>query len=258
MILNTLIIDDEWHARISLRGLLESHFPDVHILDEARDVPEGVRLINKYNPDLVFLDVEMPNYSGLELFHFLNRDILKFKVIFVTAYNEYAINAFELSAVDYILKPARKESLQRAIEKARLALATEPNKSQLAYNTEIQTLQDNLQATSNQNQKIALTTGDGTIMVQMKEIMYLKADGSYTYFFLSSNQKILVSKRIAEFERLESMGDFLRVHRSYIVNLHHIHRISKQDSIILENGEEFSISEEKKKLLNHWIKSKKI
>lgn len=254
--LNTLIIDDEWHARLSLRGLLESHFPDINIVAEAKDVPQGVQLINEHNPDLVFLDVEMPNYSGLELFKFLNTDLLKFKVIFVTAYNEYAVNAFELAAVDYILKPARKESLERAIEKVKNYVLANPNKKTTPQ--EIQTLQENIQFSNTQEQKIALTTGEGTIMVQMKDILYLKADGSYTHFILSNNQKILVSKRIAEYEKLETLGDFLRVHRSYIVNLHHIHKITKQDSIILMNGDEFSISEEKKKILNLWIKSKKI
>lgn len=254
--LNTIIIDDEWHARLSLRGLLETHFPEVNIIAEAKDVPNGVQLINEHNPDLVFLDVEMPNYSGLELFRFLNAELLKFKVIFVTAYNEYAINAFELAAADYILKPARQESLQRAIDKVKNYIIANPNRKTMPQ--EIQTLQDNFQFSNTQDHKIALTTGEGTIMVQMKDILYLKADGSYTYFMLSNNQKILVSKRIAEFEKLETLGDFLRVHRSYIVNLHHIHKISKQDSVILMNGEEFSISEEKRKLLNLWIKSKKI
>lgn len=256
LMIRTLIIDDEWHARLILRGLLEEHFPIIDIVGEAKDVPEAVKMIHKHQPELLFLDVEMPNYSGLELFQFLPPNSLNFKVIFVTAYNDYAIKAFELSAVDYILKPAQRDTLQRAIDKVNKHIVS--NTSIATPANELQLLQDNFTANNTQQQKIALSTSEGTVIVHIKDIMYLRADGSYTYFILANNNKILVSKRIAEFDKLEEIGDFLRVHRSYTVNLHHVHKITKAYNIILENGEEFSVSEDKRLLLNNWVNSRKI
>ena len=255
--IRTLIIDDEWHARLILRGLLEEHFPNIDIVGEAKDVPEGVKMIHKLQPELIFLDVEMPTYSGLELFQFLPPNSINFNVIFVTAYNDYAVRAFELSATDYILKPAQRDSLQRAIDKVVKQISSNATTPSTTAN-ELQLLQDNFNATSPQQHKLALSTSDGTVIVYIKDIMYLRADNSYTHFILANGSKILVSKRIAEFEKLEKMSDFLRVHRSYIINLHYLHRISKSYNIVLENGEEFSVAEDKRLALNNWVNSRKI
>ena len=115
--IRAIIVDDEPNARIALKGLLEENFPQVAVLSECKDVPDAVKTIHKLKPDLVFLDIEMPGYNGFELLDFFDDHNLHFKIIFVTAYSEYSLRAFEISAVDYILKPVRAEHIERALKK---------------------------------------------------------------------------------------------------------------------------------------------
>jgi two-component system, LytTR family, response regulator len=234
--MNAIIVDDELNARLALRGILEENFAYVNILDECQNVPEAVISINKNKPDVVFLDISMPGYSGLELFDFFEDDI-NFKVIFVTAYNEYAINAFEKSAVDYILKPVRISALERALKKV------EEN------GIKLDALRENMENSG--SKKVALSTGDGLIFLVLSDIIYLKADGSYTHFITRDGKKITVSKKISEFEKLEKMGPFLRIHRSQMINYNCVKKILKQDggSVVMDNGDELSISAEKKQAL---------
>ncbi len=237
--MKAIIVDDELNARLALKGILEENFPEINIVAENADVPSAVKSIHAFQPELVFLDIAMPGYSGLELLKFFDENAINFKIIFVTAFAEYAINAFELSAVDYILKPIRIDALHRALSKVN------DNKSVES----LKVLQGNLEVP--QNKKIALNTGDGITFIELLDILYLKADGSYTHFFLSNKNKITVSKKISEFERLEQVGNFMRIHRSHIINLERIQKILKQDggTVIMDNGDELSISSEKKVVL---------
>lgn len=234
--MKAIIVDDELNARLALRGILEENFPDVNILDECQNVPDAVISIQKNKPEVVFLDISMPGYSGLELFDFFEDDI-NFKVIFVTAYDEYAINAFEKSAIDYILKPVRITALERALKKA------------FDSGNTLDALRKNMESTS--SKKIALNTGDGLVFLSLDDIIYLKADGSYTHFITRDGKKITVSKKISEFEKLERMGAFLRIHRSQMINYNCVKKILKQDggTVVMDNGAELSISAEKKQAL---------
>lgn len=243
--MKVLIVDDELNARLALRGILEENFPDISIVAECKDVPEAVKNIHEYQPYLVFLDISMPGYSGLELLQFFSDDIT-FKIVFVTAYSEYAINAFELSAVDYILKPVRIDALERVIKKVQEST------------NNLVVLKENL--ANNQPQKLALQTGDGITFLNLCDILYLKADGSYTHFITTNSKKITVSKRISEYERLEQMGSFLRIHRSQIINYNCIQKILKQDggTVVMENGDMLSISNEKKQTLLDLFESNRI
>ena len=237
--MRAIIVDDELNARLALRGILEENFPEIEIVAENVDVPSAVKSIHAFQPDLVFLDIAMPGYSGLELLNFFDVNTINFKIIFVTAFAEYAINAFELSAVDYILKPVRIDALLRALTKVNDSNSLE----------KIKVLQNNLDLP--QNKKIALNTGDGITFIELLDILYLKADGSYTHFFLSNKNKITVSKKISEFERLEQVGNFMRIHRSHVINLERIQKILKQDggTVIMDNGDELSISSDKRTIL---------
>ena len=234
-----IIVDDELNARLALRGIIEENFPEIEIVAENIDVPDAVKSIHSFQPELVFLDIAMPGYSGLELLKFFDENSIDFKIIFVTAYTEYAINAFELSAVDYILKPVRIDALQRALSKVNDSKSLES----------LKVLQSNLDIP--QHKKIALNTGDGITFIELQDILYLKADGSYTHFFISNKNKITVSKKIAEFERLEQVSNFMRIHRSHIINLERIQKILKQDggTVIMDNGDELSISADRKTTL---------
>lgn len=237
--MKAIIVDDELNARLALRGILEENFPEIEIVAENHDVPSAVKSIHARKPELVFLDIAMPGYSGLELLKFFDESQINFKIIFVTAYAEYAINAFELSAVDYILKPVRVEALQRALSKLNDTKSSES----------LKVLQNNLEMP--QNKKIALNTGDGITFIELQDILYLKADGSYTHFFISNKNKITVTKKISEFERLEQVGNFMRIHRSHLINLERIQKIVKQDggTVIMDNGDELSISSDRKTTL---------
>jgi two-component system LytT family response regulator len=237
--MRAIIVDDERNARLALRGVLEEYFPEIEIVSESVDVPSAVKSIHVNKPELVFLDIAMPGYSGLELLKFFDESQINFKIIFVTAYAEYAINAFELSAVDYILKPIRVEALQRALSKLNEGKSLDS----------LKVLQGNLEMP--QNKKIALNTGDGITFIELQDILYLKADGSYTHFFISNISKITISKKISEFERLEQIGNFMRIHRSHIINLERIQKILKQDggTVVMDNGDDLSISNDKKALL---------
>jgi two-component system LytT family response regulator len=187
---------------------------------------------------LVFLDISMPGYSGLELLKFFDESQITFKIIFVTAFSEYAINAFELSAVGYILKPVRIDAFAKALHKVRIDSDNDLEK--------LKTLQINME--NPLDKRVALNTGDGITFLELNNILYLKADGSYTHFYTTDKHRITVAKKISDFERLEAMGNFLRIHRSHIVNLSRIQKILKQDGgmVIMENGEILSISAERK------------
>ena len=236
--MKVIIVDDELNARLSLRGILEENFPEIQILAESKDVPSAVTCIHEHKPDLVFLDISMPGYSGLELLKFFDESQINFKIIFVTAFSEYAINAFELSAVGYILKPVRVDALKKALNKVIMVNNNDLEK--------LKTLQNNME--NPLEKKVALNTGDGITFLELHNILYLKADGSYTHFYTTDRHRITVAKKISDFERLEAMGNFLRIHRSHIVNLSRIQKILKQDGgmVIMENGEILSISAERK------------
>ncbi len=235
--MKAIIVDDELHARLALRGIIEENFKQVEILQECKNVPEAVIAINKHNPDIVFLDISMPGQSGLELFDFFE-DEVNFQVIFVTAYNEYALNAFEKSAVDYLLKPVRISALERALGK--VTKNERLNVPDLRQNLELEP-----------EKKVILNTGDGLVFLKLNDILYLKADGSYTHFITADKKKIVVSKRISEFEKLESMGTFIRIHRSQIINYNHIKKILKQDggAVVMSDDVELSIASERKQKL---------
>ncbi len=247
-IITAIIVDDEPNARVALRGLLEENFKQVQILAECKDVPEAVKSINRLKPDLVFLDIEMPGYSGFELLDFFEEKEVVFKIIFVTAYNEHSLRAFEISAVDYILKPVRVEPIERALRKIQLpAPAAEKNKYKVLRET----------MTNPDDRKIVLQTADTIYVVRMDDIIYLQAEGSYTRFFTTEHGMLTITKKLIDFEYLEESGKFYRSHRSYIVNLNHIRRVDKKDFLlIMDNDAEVYLSHDKKhelleKILHH-------
>ncbi|MFN4000381.1 LytR/AlgR family response regulator transcription factor [Algoriphagus sp.] len=235
--ITALIVDDEPIARLSLRGILEEFFPNVLVIGEAKNLPDGIKLIHKYQPDVVFMDIEMPGFSGLEVLDFFPEGKLPSKLVFVTAYQEYALRAFELSAFDYLLKPVQKEGIARALEKL-----TPTEKVQLEI------LKQN---PSDKITKIILQTGEGMQVIELKSIIYLKADGSYTHFYFTGGKKITISKRLSEFEKLLTLGRFMRIHRSHLINLDQIQKISKENGgeVIMSDGECLSLSTEKKAVL---------
>lgn len=234
-----IIIDDEPRARKVLSTLLAENCPEVEILGTAGDVPEGVKSINKLQPDVVFLDIEMPGYSGFELLDFFQE--VTFQIIFTTAYSEYALQAFEVSAIDYLLKPIQIDKLISAVEKA---------KQQISYSQtaeKLEALKSNLSA-EGQIKKIALPVANGLLFVETLDIIYLKAEGSYTQIHLVNGPKLLVSKKLKEFEQLLQNPSFFKSHRSFLINLDHVQQYVRQDGgyIVMKNQDVVSIAKDRR------------
>lgn len=237
-LIRAVIIDDESRARSTLAALLKEFCPSVEVVAECASVPEGVLAINQRRPQLVFLDIEMPEYSGFELLSFF-RDI-DFQVVFVTAYNEYALKAFEVSATDYLLKPVDIDKLKAAVEKV------SKRADSLDTQNRVDVLKDAF--SSGQFNKIALPVSEGLLFVEVPEIVFLEAEGAYTTVWLKNGSRILVSKKLKFFEEiLEGRPNFFRSHRSFMVNINYLKKYNKADSsLLLDNGKTVYISRERK------------
>jgi two-component system LytT family response regulator len=225
--IKAIIVDDEPNARKALQGLLAEHFEHVQIIASCKDVPDAVKTINKLKPDLVFLDIEMPGYSGFELLEFFDEQQINFKIIFVTAYSDYSLRAFESSAVDYILKPVRLEQVTRALKKLNIE---KPGSEKLQYRI----LRENF---NQHEKKIVLQTAETIFVVKQDDIVYFQAEGSYTKIFTTSHGVLTITKKLLDFEYLEMDGPFFRTHRSYIVNMNHIKKVDKKDFVVVMSNE---------------------
>lgn len=244
--IKAVIIDDEERARNVLKALLEEFCPEVEVLASCHNVPDAVIAINQFAPDVVFCDIEMPDYSGFELLSFFKE--VDFEIIFATGYSDYALRAFEVSAVDYLLKPIQVDKLQNALQKLSV------NRTRSMQNR-IDTLQENMK--ENSIRKIALPNLEGLQFVDVEDIALLEADGSYTHVFLSNQARIVVSKKIKEFEDiLLQKKQFFRVHRSAIVNINCITNYSKSESYIrLNNNKSVPVSRNKKSDFEAYIQA---
>lgn len=237
--MDVIIIDDEARSRNALEILIKTYCPVLNIVASLENLPDGVKAINKFKPEIVFSDIEMPGYSGLELLDFFEKP--NFEVIYTTAYSEYAIKAFELSAVGYLLKPVSPQLLMSTVERAIRM------RGQSLITERLQLLRENFSEKA--VSKLALYQSDGIVFVNLSDIIYLKADGYCTRFFLLNNKEILVTKNLKEYENiLLGKHIFYRTHRSFIINLNHITAYQKSDGgiISLVNGHTADISREKK------------
>lgn len=237
--MKAILIEDEDKARNMLRSLLTEYCSDVSIVAECSNVPSGVVAINEYKPDVVFLDIDMPGYNGFQLLEFF-KDI-DFEIIFVTAYSEYALQAFRVSALDFLQKPVDIDLLIAAIEKVKKV------KGKSTINAKLNALRENIEAAS--IKKIALPVADGILFINVNDIIYLQAERAYTQIALHNGQKIIASKNIKEFEEiLAGNKNFFRSHRSHIINLRHAVRYLKTDGSFIEmsDGSLVSLSKDLK------------
>jgi two-component system LytT family response regulator len=236
-----IIIDDEPKARNVLRVLLEENCPEVEAIFEAEDLLGGVALIKKEKPQLVFLDIEMPEHSGLEIVNFINKESFKFEIIFTTAYSEYAIKAFQLAAIDYILKPVRPSQVKQAVGRAIQFIG----KSNI--NLKLDALKQGMQSAS--FKKIALPVADGIRFVSFDELVILEADGMYTKITMKDKSTIVISKPLKHFvDLLGSYPAFYKPHRSYLIHLKYIKQYVKSDGgyVIMETDHSVSIAKDKR------------
>ena len=216
--MNAVIIDDERKARQLLTAMLQEHCTQVNVLAECGDLPSGIKAIKREKPDLVFLDIEMPGHSGLELLDFFNEDEVNFDIIFTTAYSEYAIRAFKMSAVDYLLKPIQPQELIDAVDRA--------EKKQEQF-TALQLLRSNL---SGKSKKIVLNQSKGIEFINTEDILFMKGNGAYTEIHRKEGGFALASKNLKYFEDLLSdQPHFFRTQRSFIVNTKHVNNIQRDE-----------------------------
>lgn len=239
--MKAIIIDDEPKARNLLRILAEENCPKITQIFEAGDLLSGVSIIKEEAPSIVFLDIEMPEHSGLEILNFIEKDAVNFEIIFTTAYSEYAIQAFKLSAIDYLLKPVRPNQVKEAVDKAIDFLS----KSHIS--TKLEELKQSL--SNNSFEKIGLPVNDGIKFVNFKDIIMLTADGMYTSITTIEEEDLCISKPLKHFvDILQNIPIFYKPHRSYLINLKHIKKYVKSDGgyIVMDNDKTVSISKEKR------------
>ncbi len=225
---NAIIIDDESKARVLLRAMLERYAPELNIVADCNDLPSGVKAIKKFKPDLVFLDIEMPGHSGLELLDFFSENEMNFDVIFTTAYNEYALQAFRFSAIDYLLKPLQPQQLQDAVQ--RFVKKTERESSK-----RLELLKSNLSADDNiGDRRIVVPIGQSLKFIRLRDIILIKGEGAYSEIFLKEGEKLLISKNLKHFEDLlQDVPKFIRAHKSYIVNMDEVVEYSRSSGGII-------------------------
>lgn len=232
--IRTLIIDDETRAREAIRETLNMYAPELEIIGEADSVLSGLKLIKTTHPELVFLDIKMPDGTGFDILKRVNQS--DFHVVFLTAFDEFAIKAFKFSALDYLLKPIDVDELLPAIEKV---------KNHLSYqNDQMALLLQSLNESSNNLKKVILKTSESVFLVKLDDIIRCESSGGYTKFYLSNQKPVMVSRSIKEYDEMFIDSGFLRVHQSHLVNLQHVLRFDKTDggSLHLSNKDNVPVS----------------
>lgn len=233
--IDAVIIDDEPKSVFTLKNFIESHCPDVRIVGSAGNAVAGKELVEQVKPQLALLDIQMPLGTGFDMLRSL--PVIDFEIIFITAYNEYAINAFRFSAVDYLLKPIRITQLMEAIDKAVKRI----NDKAVISNYEL--LIRNIEEQSAPKQKLTFNDRGEQVLVSVNEIMYLIADGHYTY--VHTERKIfLASKNLKDFEGVLPQDAFCRIHHGHIVNINFIAKVLKGrgGSVQMKDGKTLEIA----------------
>lgn len=236
--IRTILIDDENNALEVLEILLKKYCPNVEILEKCNGGKAGIDAIEKHQPDLVFLDIEMPHINGFDVLTATKN--YKYKVIFTTAYNQFAIKAFKFSAIDYLLKPIDFEELKEAVNK----ISSSENHT---------TFEENLQKLMSQLQKpkekrIALPVNNSLQFFDFDEIIRIESESNYSHIFLMDKRKITLTKTLKEVEEKFLGQDFFRVHQSHLINLNHIDKIYKGENayLVMKDGTQISISRHRK------------
>jgi two-component system LytT family response regulator len=237
--IRSIIVDDELKSRESLQILLHDFVDEVEVVALCQTVAEGIEAIERHQPDLVFLDIQMQRETGFDL---LNRvHPIRFEVIFTTAHSEYAIKAFKFSAVDYLLKPIDIEELNKAVDKVRKKLTGN-------ISARLEHLVQNLRVSPGQRYKIALPSNDGLVFVRVEDIIYCEASSNYTLIHTTDGKKHVVSRTLKEYEDLLVDQDFFRIHNSYLINLNALKKYVRGDGgyVVLNNDVSLDVSKRKK------------
>lgn len=241
--IKALIVDDEKRARETIRNIIKLYCPQVEVAGEASDVRSAREAIAQHKPSLVLLDINMPGGTGFDLLGQFGADGPK--VIFITAYQEYAVKAFRFSALDYILKPVNPDELVEAVRKASEVIGKE------SMDLKLQAFISNMENITREVKKIVLNTSDSIHVVNVPEIVRCQSDSNYTEFYLNNGKKILVSSTLKDFDEMLSSYRFFRAHQSHLVNIDYIERYEKKEGgyLVMKDKSTVPVSVRKKETL---------
>ncbi|MBL7749379.1 MAG: response regulator transcription factor [Chitinophagaceae bacterium] len=247
--IKALIVDDEQSSIDLLQWLLGQYCPDITAVRTARSVPDAINIIHSFQPDIVFLDIQMPHQSGFDLLTTI--DNWNFEVIFTTAYNEFAIQAIRFSALDYLLKPVDEAELKKAVERYKAKRIYAPA-GQILFRNFIQ----NISQGNREKFKLALADATEVKYVQLDEIIRLQAESNYTHIFLKDNKLFVSAKTLKEYDEMLQGHRFLRVHKSHLVNPDHIEAYDRQGILLMSDGSKVEVARRKKEFLQHSLSGK--
>jgi two-component system LytT family response regulator len=238
--IHAIIVDDELKGRTLLNEIIVNRFPEINIVALAKNADEGIQCISKYNPDVVFLDINMPGKSGFDMLQEIQP--VHFETIFITAYDKYAIRAFRYHAFDYLLKPIDTDELSICIERLK------EKQLQLDIGERIGSLMTQLLHPQQIPDRITINSLDGITVIPIADIVYLEAAGTYTLFYLKNKEKIVSSLNLKEYEDLLTDHHFFRIHNSFLINLAEVRKYIKSDggSVLMTNENEVAISKRRK------------
>ena len=238
--IRTVVIEDEEYSRNKLLKLLHEHCRQIKVMAEADSVKTGLTAIIEQKPQLVFHDIELQSETSFEILEKLPE--INFELVFTTAFDHYALKAIKFCAIDYLLKPIDLNELRVAVAKAEKRLKRE------YLNKNLEVLVNNLKSGSQNHHRIALSTLEGLLFVNVRDIIYCESSGPYTHFIFKQADKIITSKHLKEYEDLLSGYDFFRIHKSYLVNLQEIKKYIRGDGgqLIMSDGATLNVSKQRK------------
>ncbi len=241
MKISSFIVDDDTDSRVIIRDFIDANFPEIVITGEGGSVNESIGFIKKQKPDLLLLDISLPDGTAFDLLRQLpGKD---FEVIFITAYDKFAIEAFKFSAIDYLLKPIAFPELKEALHKVRTRI------DEKYFNTHWMTLMHNLQSKDIYEKRLAIATVHGYVFIDISEIMRLESHSNYTHFYFKGGKKMIASHTLGHYEALLPVEKFCRIHNSHIVNVDFIDRYTKEGvggTVVMKDGMELSVSQRKR------------
>lgn len=242
--IRTIIIEDEAQNLERLVNLLKAHCPEIHIVGSAGSVKDSFALISVESPELVFLDIQLTDGNGFDLL--MRFEEIPFKLIFVTAFERYAVQAFRFSALDFLLKPVDPDELIEAVERA---------KGQILSQTEVQVGQATRNYSHKEFDKIVLRDLENIHLVHLSDITHCKADGNYTEFHFINDKPLIVSKNLKDYDSILTGSGFLRIHRSYLVNMKHFKKLEKAEggTVFLADGSALPLASGKKEDLLEYL-----
>lgn len=246
--ISAILVDDEIACIENMQALLARYCTHVNVIGTCVSIADARQMIETQKPQLVFLDIELPFGNGFELLEHFPKPA--FEVIFVTAFEKYAIQAIRLSACDYILKPLHIDELVKAVNKATTRIKEKEG------HTNIRVLVENMNKTGTEK-KIALPGLQSMVFVKLNDILYCQADGGYTWFYFTNRDKLLITKNLGEYEEMLGALGFLRVHHSFLINAAHITEVGRGATVAvtMSNGVNIAISKRKKEVLQAYLDS---